>query len=660
MRFIGKRLGLPPCHCTSLLFAISSLLAPLLLCENGAVAAEYTYTVDLVKDIQPGIVSSNLVGFVKFQDKVSADGSVLSSKQFFMFTQEVPTLVQIVQQVFFTAYNNDQGEAIWASDGTTEGTEMVKQIPSGIAFPDEEQLNSLQWRINYALDKHVSNDKIYFSAETTETGKEVWVSDGSSSGTQLLKDIIPGPYSCYYRGMPRSYVPFGGKTYFLICTDPNNYSPRLWATDGSESGTQPIEPSLIDSNIDNLVALSDRLVIRSSDSSLWYSDGTRGGTTENSDLSFKVGSISAPYNDQIFMWVKGSGNYFQDLWVTEGPQKTPKFVMSLSETDTFSYGFQSDTPLPNGKMLFMTGKYSASDSQYTFVLWGTDGSAAGTSTFFEQTYSEPFSTPKFFIYLEPVNKTFFFTASALWETDGSSTAIVKQFDSGSFGKVMSESYSSAGFFLLFVNNGGNNNVVEVWASDGTTEGTKSLAMNNKLPSWYTFGATPENPDAASDPDNLYYDATTLNDHTILFEGEFGPYGRELFKVTRTLTDTLAPTPAPTPAPSSPTSPTNPDTCSDSTNNFWAEKPGENGWRKEKTCDGWVKRKSVAWRCYKVGGVKTNCPKTCTNCCEDTTEPFALLFNNKTKTCDWARANPSVRCKKPPTRQLCAVICGECD
>ena len=113
------------------------------------------------------------------------------------------------------------------------------------------------------------------------------------------------------------------------------------------------------------------------------------------------------------------------------------------------------------------------------------------------------------------------------------------------------------------------------------------------------------------------------------------------------------TTSPTKAPSSPPE------CSDSTDSFLAIKPGDNAWQKMKTCQGWVSRKSTAWRCYKVGGVKDACPKTCLNCCEDTPGTFELLGNGKTKTCIWASANTETRCRKPPTRQLCAVTCGLC-
>ena len=100
-------------------------------------------------------------------------------------------------------------------------------------------------------------------------------------------------------------------------------------------------------------------------------------------------------------------------------------------------------------------------------------------------------------------------------------------------------------------------------------------------------------------------------------------------------------------------------CVDNDEPFEAVKPGDNGWTKMKTCDGWVSRKSTAWRCFNVAGATENCPSTCVNCCEDTSGTFTLLGNGKTKSCAWAAVNPGMRCRKAPTRQLCSVTCGIC-
>ena len=100
------------------------------------------------------------------------------------------------------------------------------------------------------------------------------------------------------------------------------------------------------------------------------------------------------------------------------------------------------------------------------------------------------------------------------------------------------------------------------------------------------------------------------------------------------------------------------TCSDSTKKFEITK--SNGTKKNTSCD-WARRKpnKTSWRC-KIPEVKENCPKTCTNCCQDTTEPFIIMKTGKETNCVWvAEKNTEGRCQKAPTNLNCAVTCGKC-
>lgn len=58
---------------------------------------------------------------------------------------------------------------------------------------------------------HILNGRMFFAGYTETAGMEVWVSDGTSSGTGLLKDIFTGTY----------ISPFNGKEY------PNSSSPFM-------------------------------------------------------------------------------------------------------------------------------------------------------------------------------------------------------------------------------------------------------------------------------------------------------------------------------------------------------------------------------------------------------------------------------------------------
>src|SRR5699024_7530107 len=97
--------------------------------------------------------------------------------------------------------------------------------------------------------------KMYFSADDGNTGRELWISDGTSAGTQLLKDINPSGDS-----YPYGFVKVGGKIYFSA--DNGTNGTEIWATDGTSTGTQlikDINPSNASSNPSNFFALNNKI-----------------------------------------------------------------------------------------------------------------------------------------------------------------------------------------------------------------------------------------------------------------------------------------------------------------------------------------------------------------------------------------------------------------
>jgi len=76
-----------------------------------------------------------------------------------------------------------------------------------------------------------NSDLIYFLKESDSTGAEPWVSDGTSIGTHLLKDIEPG----VGHSKPSDFVLANGDVYFIAEND--DEGRELWKTDGTESGT---------------------------------------------------------------------------------------------------------------------------------------------------------------------------------------------------------------------------------------------------------------------------------------------------------------------------------------------------------------------------------------------------------------------------------------
>lgn len=76
---------------------------------------------------------------------------------------------------YFNAFTNGSLQELWMTDGTTEGTVMVREInPNGHAFPE--------------LFAVVDN-LLYFKADDGSHGDEVWRTDGTAAGTFMVLNI---------------------------------------------------------------------------------------------------------------------------------------------------------------------------------------------------------------------------------------------------------------------------------------------------------------------------------------------------------------------------------------------------------------------------------------------------------------------------------------
>ncbi len=80
-------------------------------------------------------------------------------------------------KLFFIALDASGYNSLWVTLGTDATTANVGPF-GGVS-------NSIQELQNY-------NNKIYFSFNDGVNGQEPWVSDGTTAGTVMLKDIYPG------------------------------------------------------------------------------------------------------------------------------------------------------------------------------------------------------------------------------------------------------------------------------------------------------------------------------------------------------------------------------------------------------------------------------------------------------------------------------------
>lgn len=120
---------------------------------------------------------------------------------------------------------------LYITDGTRAGTKLVTAIRShttaGNPDPAVELGPVLQHRAYFgATDGHDNG--------TTHHGQELWVSDGTPAGTTLVKDLWPAVGSHQGDGNPADFTVFHDMLLF-VAEDANGWS--LWTSDGTETGT---------------------------------------------------------------------------------------------------------------------------------------------------------------------------------------------------------------------------------------------------------------------------------------------------------------------------------------------------------------------------------------------------------------------------------------
>jgi ELWxxDGT repeat protein len=85
----------------------------------------------------------------------------------------------------FRANDEAHGIELWISDGTESGTNMVKDINTVV----DEEAGDGQTLNSYPQNLYLWGSVLYFAADDGINGVELWKSDGTESGTVLVENI---------------------------------------------------------------------------------------------------------------------------------------------------------------------------------------------------------------------------------------------------------------------------------------------------------------------------------------------------------------------------------------------------------------------------------------------------------------------------------------
>lgn len=299
--------------------------------SNGTAAGTW-----IVKDLYPGPVGSDpryltvMGNHIYFKAYTAAsedelwrsDGTTAGTtllKEINPSGSSSPYALTVVENwLYFSATDGAHGVEPWRSDGTAAGTQMIADIESGgdSAPTGFAGMGGL----------------VYFAAHQTGSGNELWRSDGTSGGTSLVADIEPGNSGSHpgYEDTQTALVSNGNLLYFSAYT--SNFGRELWVSDGSEQGTtllrdiapgassgSPIQPVLVGNRLffsaeDSVHGREPWAVLLADDAinglSLTGSDGVQLGQT--AAFTATVGSGT----NLLYTWDFGDGDS------TYGPSAT--------------------------------------------------------------------------------------------------------------------------------------------------------------------------------------------------------------------------------------------------------------------------------------------------------------------------------------------------
>ena len=467
-------------------------------------------------------------------------------------TPAFSTYASIGGVLYFVADDGIHGCELWRSDGSDAGTRMVKDVSATAMCFEQLMLGDISWRVylgpfsltdvggalffiaDHTLWKSDGTEAgtvalhnfyrscngfelfscppscltnvdgtLYFQAEQSEIGRELWRSDGTDAGTLLVKDI--NPRTCNYDDYPDQCSSFpcnfegtGGEVFFTARG--GSEGDGRWVTDGTAAGTRFVSP---------LPPPADPYP----------------GAQPYPDAS-----SSAILNGVL---IYGAG----ELYRHDGGSQGPQLVKDIRRPPASSYPFVL-AALGNSLL------FAADDGQHGAELWQTDGTSDGTQLLKDilpgPNTSGPYlgNTPAV-----EIDGALFFVAVdeehglELWRTDAtvSGTRLVKDIWPGPLSGFSVGYIQLFGFqrHVFFAARDGETGIGGLWRSDGTEDGTEMIA--NVLPSnfiefrdhlYFTSGAqlwrtdgTRDGTAVAIDSDGYGYDFTPYGGRLMFFSSD---------------------------------------------------------------------------------------------------------------------------------------------
>jgi ELWxxDGT repeat protein len=299
-------------------------------------------------------------------------------------------LTNVNGRLYFSAENNTAGRELWRSDGTAGGTRLVAELTPGSIGGLDVTGNTGRWTS--------LGDTLLFAGANFGSGfagQELFVANNSTSTITRLVDINPGAGSSFPQNFVTIRQPSENSLGLVAFVADNGSAGReLWLSNGTPSGTFLVRDINTGSgdglfgnfstnfNFDQLTVVGDTLYFRAQDAAtgreLWRTDGTTFGTVQVVD-ALTGGLSSSPddfanVNGRLFYSALGN-SFVRELYRSDGTAATTAVVPS--GLTGVSISNVRDTVGLQNFAVFAVDTTSGTSNR-SQELWVSDGTAAGT------------------------------------------------------------------------------------------------------------------------------------------------------------------------------------------------------------------------------------------------------------------------------------------
>ena len=240
---------------------------------------------------------------------------------------------------YFCADDGVHGEELWATDGTPEGTYMVKDIYEGIST------SNILWLTRF-------NDKVIFSATgDSQDGQEIWISDGTADGTYMVANVNEWGDS-----EPRGLCQLNENQFVFFAKDDDastvgtNGQWWLYVSDGTAEGTTLVK------EVNSMFPGREPI------------DNRTGDVVRVGRKVFFIADVANVNDDEV--------TYGDEVWVTDGTPEGTKMIKDIN-TEKDPAGLEGSTRgaaiahflnFYNKKLFFKAWSWSSGNEPWAYDL----------------------------------------------------------------------------------------------------------------------------------------------------------------------------------------------------------------------------------------------------------------------------------------------------